>query len=377
MSLHNILDYLTWRGDLPLERVPFCEVDHLVLCRLAYIPLAGAVTAALDAAPVSLGDAVELVLAEYGKKDGPELRMKEDIRLLKLLRESSRFTGMRLTGYVDIFDEHAQEQFSAVTVLLPDGSFYVAFRGTDGTLVGWKEDFNMSFAASVPAQDDAVAYLRKAAECFSGPIRLGGHSKGGNLAVYAAAFCGQDIQERLLEVRNMDGPGFTEDKVALPEYVRIMDRVHTLLPKSSVVGMLLQHAEDFSVVNSSRVGLFQHDLYSWEVVRGGFSTVESRTNSSVYLDTALKDWLAKLSDEQREKFVDGVYLVLSASGSKTLKELFSVRNPVALLRALSQLDEETRANVLEAFRLLKQSLRSSLPVLLDGLRLGPLQLGGR
>ena len=371
----NILDYLEWRGDLPLERVPLCEVDRLILCRLAYMPFGGVVPEDASRPAVALGDAAERLLRLTGKSgDGRSLYMKDDKQLLSWLIKSRRFSGMRLTNYVNIFEEQNQEQFSATTVLLPDGSVFLTFRGTDGTLVGWKEDFNMGFCDKVPSQEDAVIYLQQAAYRFSGPIRLGGHSKGGNLAVYAAAFCGRDVQERVLEVRNMDGPGFSEDIVGKGEFQNIMDRTHTILPQSSVVGMLLQHSEDFSVVRSDRMGLFQHDLYSWQVIRSSFATVSSRTNSSVYLDAAFKDWLSHMSDEQRERFVDGVYTIFAASGCRTLKELQEGRNAFAVAKALASLDDATRHDIQEAFSLLSRSLRSSLPVLLDGLRIGPLQL---
>ena len=152
-------------------------------------------------------------------------------------------------------------------MLLPDGSAYVAFRGTDDTIVGWKEDFNMAFTPEIPAQRYAADYLQQAAAALAfRPLLVGGHSKGGNLAVYAAVFCGEAIQKQIRAVYNNDGPGFYASLLELPEHRRIAGKITTLLPESSVVGMLLEHEEAYQVVRSTQIRLMQHDGFSWQVL---------------------------------------------------------------------------------------------------------------
>ena len=361
----NIIDYLHWRGDFNLAERPFNDVDCLVLCRLSYLPFEDVVPADFAAVPVSLGSAVTAVLAQTcGDSPQKQVRIKDDIPFMQALLQSPRFTGLTLSGYVNRLDREQQKQFSAVTVLLPDGPF-LAYRGTDGTLVGWKEDFNMSFDTAIPAQQDAVAYLADAAAAFGGSIRLGGHSKGGNLAVYAAAFCAQAVQARILSVRSNDGPGFSKSVLDAPGYDAISARAHTYLPQSSVVGMLMEHEEAYTVVHSTYVGLAQHDVYSWELQRDTFITVDSLTNSSQLVDRTLKEWLTEMTPEKREKLVDGVYALLSVSDATTLREMWSGKNALAILKTVSSADDETKELVSQAISILGKSMEKSLPAVLE------------
>lgn len=361
----NIIDYLRWRGDLTFAQVPFNDVDSLVLCRLSYLPFEGVVPQELTAAPVCVAQAAEQVLAELSASaPTKQVRIKEDAVLLQELMRSPRFSGLGLAGYVNRLDRAQQKQFSATTILLPDGPF-VAYRGTDGTLVGWKEDFNMSFDRAIPAQTDAAAYLAQAGAAFGGALRLGGHSKGGNLAVYAAAFCPPELQKRIVSVRNNDGPGFSAEVLSSPGYDAIAGRTHTYLPQSSVVGMLLEHEEAFTVVHSTYVGLAQHDVYSWEVLQNGFCTVESVTNSSQFMDRTLKSWLQQMAPAEREKLVDGVFSLIGSSSAVTLRDCWNGKNTLEILKAIGGADEETRHLVGEALEIFLHSAKQSLPTALE------------
>ena len=362
----NLLDYLTWRGDLPFKLAPFNDVDALILSRLSYAPFEGIVSEAFNGECVSIKFAAErLIDLTGGETPGRSFRIEEDADLMRALINSERFAPLLLTGYVNRLDTAQEKQFSAVTVLLQKDEFFVAFRGTDGTLVGWKEDFNMGFEEVVPAQSDAAAYLAEAAKNLKGSIRVGGHSKGGNLAVYASAFCDKRIQKRILRVNNNDGPGFSAKSIATEGFAQILPRVRTYVPQSSVVGMLLEHEEDYSVIHSTNSGLMQHDMYSWEVVRDGFVNVGSTTNSSQFIDMALKDWMSNMPADLREKLIDGVYSVISSADAHTLRELWSGKNTITILKGLRSLDDETRELMGQAFDIFKQSLKKSLPVMMD------------
>lgn len=351
----NLLDYLAWRGDLPLSAVPLCDVDALIFARLSYVPFDG-----IAEARVPLYMAARQVLASVQLSDAPRACGKEDQQLLTQLLQSPRYADILLDGYENIFDPVRQEQFAALTLHLPDGSAAVAFRGTDGTLVGWKEDFNMAFSTVVPAQLDAVRYLSDVAERTQGGIYLCGHSKGGNLAVYAAAFCAPEVQQRILGVRNFDGPGFTQQVISQPGFARILPRVRTYLPRSSVVGMLLEHEEAFTIVESRSVGIYQHNVYQWEIARGGFVELQQLSASSQLMDRALKDWVAAMPAEDRGRVINGLYAALSATQAETVRDVREHRK-LAALKAVMDLDPETRALTLQAARLLYQSLRRSMP----------------
>ena len=181
-----------------------------------------------------------------------KILQKEDIDLFPAMAKSNRFSQMKITGYINKIDQEEEKQFSAITIFIPDGTMYISFRGTDNTLIGWKEDFNMSFQEKVPSQLDAIKYVKQIANQYENPIRIGGHSKGGNIAVYAASFSPKEIQNRIKNVYNNDGPGFHENIIIKPSYQKMLSKVHTFVPQTSIIGRLLYHEENYTVVQSTQ-----------------------------------------------------------------------------------------------------------------------------
>ena len=244
----TVFDYLRWRGDLTLAQDGFNEVDSLILCIISYINLKKLRQLwsfdPKDAMP--MGDVCRQ-LTEEDEQLG--LSTLDYIPLMRAAAETARFRDVSLFAFESLHDEAQQMQFAAVSFLLPDGSVYVAYRGTDMTIVGWQEDFNMSFLSAVPAQLKATEYAEAVARaCPRRPLRIGGHSKGGNLAAWAAVHLDEKLQrKRLIAAYNNDGPGFSRDLVNEPCYQAVADRLFTFIPASSIVGVLLEHAEDYEV----------------------------------------------------------------------------------------------------------------------------------
>ena len=332
----NLFDYLSWRGDLTLEQAPFGPVDALILSTLSYVRFDDLVPGGPDA-PVLLGRAAEdfLALSPSGRS---RCRCEDDRKLLRALADAPRFARLGLCCYADRFVPKEETQFSALSVLLGDGSAYLAFRGTDGTLVGWKEDFNLSFLDVVPAQLEAAEYVRDLAVRFSGPLRLGGHSKGGNLAVAGAALSGMKVRDRIGSVWSFDGPGLSAYLLARPGYQELLTRMRSFVPKSSVVGLLLAHEEVHTVVDSDQEGLFQHDPYSWQIQGPDFVCLEEVTPGSRLIDRTLKSWLAGLTNRQRETVVDTLYELLSSGDARTVKEALEPKNLANALHAALDAD---------------------------------------
>ena len=331
----NLLDYLSWRGDLSLGQVPFGPVDALALSALAYIPFDGLVGAAER--PVPLGQAALDWLALPPPRRG-QRRRDSELELLRALAGSPRFSGMGLCCCADRFLPQEETQFAALAVLLGDGSAFLSFRGTDGTLVGWKEDFNLSFLNVIPAQRASAAYIEAFSASFPGPMILGGHSKGGNLAVAGASMCPMAARDRIRTVYAFDSPGFTDYLLAQPGYQELRTRIRSFVPQSSVVGLLLDHEEPLAVVRSGQEGLFQHDLYSWQVAGPGFVLAEEITPGSRMLDRSLKNWLAGLTPRQRETVADTLYELLAGRDAKTLREALEPKNLAGALRAALDVD---------------------------------------
>ncbi len=354
----NILDHLQEVTKSFSER-PFNEVDSLILSQLSYLDFAGLVPGPKEGGFVSLKDlAGEASIASLTKHDRvPEL----DGELVRRVAESPRFRGLRLGGYVNIIDKEAEEQFSAVTFLLEEFA-YVAYRGTDASYVAWKEDFNLAFLSPVPSQLAGAAYLNWAAEQVSCPLRAGGHSKGGNIAVYSTLFCTPETRKRVTDFYSHDGPGFPEGILQSPEFAEMKSRLHKTIPQSSLVGLLLQHQESCQIVRSDQFWVMQHDPYSWQVVNGGFETVESLSYGARFLDQSLNAWIASLSPQELSQFADALYRVLRAlpgeSFSDTPEQWW--RAAWETLNGLRGLDKETYACILRTVSSLFSLARSSL-----------------
>ena len=351
--MSDIFDYLLWRGDLPLDVVPPNAVDTLILSALSYIDLGGLVPGDfLHPVPLKVVADAFAALPDRAERD----RVKRDGELLAACARTERFGPLQLVFYRSELLPEQESQFAAVTWLLPGGSAVITYRGTDMSLAGWKEDFNMSFQPFVPAQEKALWYLEAFARVHGGPIRLAGHSKGGNMAVYAAACCQPDLQSRILSVHNHDGPGFHSAMLRSPGYRAILPKIHTFLPQSSVVGMLLEHEEPYTVVKSRQVSLLQHEPYSWAVLGGGFVTVAELDENSRLLDQTLKAWLAGRTMAERNEFVDALYELLTAGQVADLRQVILPRNVLRYLRTLTT-DEQMRSIIAREFT---QLLRAAM-----------------
>jgi hypothetical protein len=325
----TILDYLNWRMDVPLRVAPFNPVDNLILSVLSYLPLKGCEGKTI----------AEVAPAVCAQEQNPSYR-----ELMRRMGQGARFGAMRLVSFWDHFSEEEEKQFAAVTVELGDGTSYAAFRGTDVTLVGWKEDFNMGFADVVPAQTESVRYLNEVAGLVDGALRVGGHSKGGNLAVYAALFCGDAVRARVREVYNNDGPGLTRRMQESPAYSDIEPRVKTYLPQTSIIGMLMEHSESYQVVRSEGFGIMQHDPFTWQAVREDFIKEGGLRAGSLYVDKTIKQWMSTVSVEDRRAFIEAVYRILSSTGAKSVNDLMAGwrKNLAAILTETSGFDQDTR-----------------------------------
>ena len=227
---------------------------------------------------------------------------------------------------MNIVDDVQAEQFSAVCVHLPDGRCYLAYRGTDDSILGWKEDFLLSVLDWVPAQRDALEYLERIADDVEGELVLGGHSKGGNLAVYAAVHAPEEVQRRIRAVYNNDGPGFRENIQNTEGYGRIADRVFSVLPQHSMVGILLEQCGQPIIVKSAKVAPESHDGFNWELIGTKFVRCEDFSRSAKAFETAIERAIAGKTQAERREFVDAFFLLLTATGAKTLTEFFAPGN---------------------------------------------------
>ena len=363
----NIFDYLSWRGDLSFSAASFNPVDNIILSQLSYLPLDGIVPGPGEKNKISIAAAAK-AFAE--RQHRPELRQtvifREDPDLLRLLGSSKRFRNCKLFAYVNNIDVTQEKQFSALSIITGDKTCFVAYRGTDATFIGWKEDFNMSYSDVIPAQIDAVKYLEKIARHFEGPLRIGGHSKGGNLAVYAAANCKKTTRSRISAIYSNDAPGFHRHIIESEGFMAIRERISSYVPQSSIVGMLLEHGNDYSVVKSSGAGLVQHILYFWEVTHNNVVKVDTITRQSRFVDKTLQEWINNLDYEQRQQYIDALFSILNASQAKSIHEFTADWFNAAgrMIKSLGKIDKSTRKLIRETLFALFRSAGKNMETLL-------------
>lgn len=354
-----MFDYIRWRGDLTFDRDGLNEVDNLIFSRAAYFPLDEIVPADFEKT-IPLGEACRRMLALPDVQG--RVCLAADVPLMGALADCARFAGVPVRGFSNQVEHERELQFAAAVFSFLPETHFVAFRGTDNTLVGWKEDFNMTFQTPVPAQLEAADYLRRAAAALPGTLIPGGHSKGGNLAVYAAACADEAVRARIPSVWSNDGPGFESSLLRTEGYLAVREKLRTFVPQSSVVGMLLSHEEDYTVVQSTQVGPLQHDPFSWQVQGKSFVSLERVTDGARFMDRTLHGLLAGLTNEQREKVVDAVYDLFRQTGVETVGELSADKfgSARAILRSVAGMDAETKEQVLFAVGVLFRAAMENL-----------------
>lgn len=350
--METMLEYLKEYGDCSFRDMPMNEVDSLALCQLSYLKFDGMVPGVNEnRASVTLNS---LTQREDFDRLFADVRYEDVNRaLVEGMLSGRRYQNLKLNCHINIIEKEWETQFSAITFLLEDGTVYVAFRGTDETIVGWKEDFNMAFLSPVPGQELSVRYLNTVASRLKRPFYVGGHSKGGNLAVYSAMNCRPEIQDRILKVYSMDGPGFRPEVLEECGYDMISDRVVKILPHSSLVGMLFESDMHFQVVKSKTFGLAQHNPYTWLVKGDHLVRADDIYEHRKKMDNTLNEWILSLNEEQLRTFVDTLYQVISASKAENLIEFTAEwkRSMNGIVTALKEVDEDTS-------RVLKQMIKS-------------------
>ena len=351
----NVMDYVDWRGDLSFGAAPVNEIDKYIFTIIGKPDYTGIIPE--DNSPVSIKSAVEGYFAAH--PDAEKLGVIASaltLPLLKKLTVSPRYADIKLSGFINKVIVEDTEQFSAITVHV-GGVNYIAFRGTDDSIVGWKENCELAVKDSVPAQRDALEYLKWAADTYDSPMIVCGHSKGGNLAIYAACNAPEDVQNRILEVYGYDSPGFSEEFLHSDGYKRIQSRIATVVPSKSIVGMLLNQAGRLDVIQAEEAGVVGHDGLTWDVQRDKFIRAKELSDMSKVFRASISETLAGMDTENREELVEEIFDVLTSTGAFTLTE-FSEQN---LRQSLEVANNFVKASEVRSFifKLIEKSLKTA------------------
>ena len=356
----ELLGYLQWRNDVPLSVSPFNEVDNVIFSYLSYIDFRD-----LKEEWNGFFDLKDLF------RDFCEKHFLEEIQtagkfteraplLLKEMMEGERFSDTKVGYYAENFDKEEVKQFAALVFLLPDGRNYISFRGTDETITGWKEDFLMSCRTETAGAKEAVEYFNKIAPVLEGELILGGHSKGGNFAMYAAAFCEAEHKERIVQVYNNDGPGFREEVIQSPEFQELLPKIITIAPQSSIIGQLLSNPAEQHVIHSTAKGILQHDAMTWEAEKDRLLSSEL-DDLSHYAKTTLGSWLESMDDESRESLCTTAFSLIESTKSETFIEFSGnlMKNMETIWKEMGKLPEEKKKEIMNALSNLMESSKQA------------------
>lgn len=357
----TLLDYLIWRGDLSFSQDAFNEVDNLILSELCYFDFGDVIE---KGETLTLENAARRYLKLYPRgthKLGLLMSPTFDDFLL-LAAQTDRFSGIKLSFPVNIIKKRPAMQFAAITYELPTGELYVAFRGTDDHIVAWKESLSLAVKDEIPAHKAAVAYLNAVLQKRNERLYIGGHSKGGNLAMYAALKLSPVEKDRIIKIYNNDGPGFRRDQSQNQDFLAIKHKIHSMTPYLSVVGAMLEHGDCADVIESSGKGLLQHDAFTWRVRGNAFVRLPARSDESRKLETAVKTWTEKLGEKEQKHFIDTLYHLLTSSGAETLSDIGEdkIRAAYKATTTLFTLKKETRDLVAHALLLFFRERRSAI-----------------
>ena len=332
----NMLDYMAWRGEFSLEASPWNAIDGLLAATLSYLNFHGV----QDARGWTLEEAKRIDLLI----DNPDESFPPRREAFHRMADSVRFSSCRMHHFISLTDEEMSMQFSAMCLDMPDGTMAVAFRGTDNTLVGWREDFNMSFQTRVPGQEAAGYYLQRAAALNSRPLRLVGHSKGGNLAVYAAATVTPDVQARIESIWSYDGPGMNMEMARSEGFERIREKIHSYIPQSSVIGLLMEYYKPYTVVRSTAKGLEQHDPLTWQVYGGHFEELPAIDKTAGVVCETFHECLTNSTPEQRAAFVDALFRMADNTNATKMSDILNekFKSLRKMMGGRKDVDPETR-----------------------------------
>ena len=350
--MSTIFDYLKEVTYDSIYDRPFKELDVLALTELTYLPFGHIVPQGdTTGIPVRLSDAMELI-----DRTTDFIVSNQHLQLVDDLASSKRFKNIKLLNYVDEYDPDVQKQFAAMTYRLSLDAYLVVFRGTDDTLIGWKEDFHMTYMDHVPAQKRAASYLQHVMKEFpKGRFLVAGHSKGGNLATYACSYLPDSLFERVDAIYSYDAPGLNKAIIETEGYQRTSPNIRRFVPQGSIVGMMLEVPEPTTIVKSRVLGGFaQHDAFTWEIKDYSFVTVSETSPDSQQTDLTLKQWVRETSAEERKKFFDtffGIFLDAGITSINDLTDLKQLAKAKEILQNAQDLDP-TEREMLE--RLAKQ-----------------------
>ena len=355
----NIIEYAL-KFNKPFSEESFNEVDGLILSQLCYLNLDGYED------KLSLGNYTIFDLNKDRSNTLLKIRVpKQNSKLLSFLAENPRYKDIKILKYINIRNLENEQQFSA-TIYSWDTEGFVAFRGTDSTVVGWKEDFNAMFMDIVPSQHEAVKFIEENADILPQNFYIGGHSKGGNLAVYSAVNVKKEIQDRIIIVFDNDGPGVHKDVLDSDIYNNVKNKIIYLLPAQSVFGLILFNEDNYLVVKSDGIWIQQHDPFNWKIVNNCFVYLDNINRYSSINRETLNRWLYETEPEKRALLVDTIYKLITITNAEKVGDvpvgiIKNYDNIIKTIKSFNKEDLTKISEVLAEYKQIKKEIEDASP----------------
>lgn len=350
----NIKEYLKHYKDLSFGETPFNDVDSMLFTQIVYADFKDIVPNEKSNS-ILFSDAARLFLRKYesNPKKVPKF-IKEVYDLVDIIKDAKRYANIKLYYYVKLVDQ--EKQFCAITFRF-DGMVYVAFEGTDTSIVGWKEDFLMTNTFPVPAQRFAIRYLNDTINFFDKAVMVGGHSKGGNLAMTASMLASTKVRMKIKTIYNFDGPGFRRKEYYSSMYRRMEAKLKMFVPEDSTVGMLLLHTKDYYVVKSTAAGFWQHDPFTWECF-GNIFIKGSLTSRSQSLEKSNVDFISSLSEEERGNLIEIIFAIFAKLGITDTSQIKipKLNQAISLVKEITNIDSAMRRKIVTLFKILMKGI---------------------
>lgn len=336
----NLIDYVKQNGNKDFKTEKFNDVDALILSIIPYVPFDNIIPAFKRKA-ILLKDIIKKLDKDLMRAKG--VFVGNTFKLIEAMSSSKRYSDIAFYNYMYIVN--TEMQFGALTMKLPDKSIFIAFAGTDTSIVGWEEDFKMAYMYPGASQKYATIYLNNAIKLFDKNIRIGGHSKGGNLAICSAMNTKFYIKPRIKQIYNFDGPGFLKEQIESKEYKTIERKIKMYIPEQSIIGMILYHTPDYKVVKAKHFNILQHDVFNWKLDKNGF-ILSKQNKRSKNLEERLTKKLDNISIPERLNLVENMFNLFKKNDIKDTKEI-KINSIFKLFKSFKELDKETKNQLIE------------------------------
>lgn len=344
----DIINYLKKYGNSSFDELEWNEVDSVILCQLTYFDYSNT--------PVCNQD-LNYTLKDFLNSDYTKQRVKgiwdpkkNDV-FARTLKSAKRFYNIHLGFYTSEISKEMEKQFSAIVFHIKENQYYISYRGTDAHIVGWKEDFNLGYLENIPSQLAAVEFFENFAKAYPGKYYIGGHSKGGNLAIYASVMAKQEYQQHIIQIYNHDGPGFLPTFYQKEEYNLVKEKIHKSIPKSAIVGLLLEQNEDYQIVDCKSIMLLQHDLFKWVIDETHLKYVTKTTKFSMHTRKSVNNWICEMDLETREVFINAIYALIAETNDERISQFVrhGLKNIFIMRKKLRGFDPKVKKTIRKVF----------------------------